>query len=80
MQIKFDAGFQHQAHDGKENEVLGVSIDANFVNRFRAILNWVDMGDTVDTNYSLDDGSDFEEVFMGIGLAYIVSARKPLMG
>ena len=72
VQIGLGVGYQHRAHDGTENEVIGVSLDADFNNGFRAILNWVDMGDTVDTNYSLDNGSDFEEVFMGIGLAYIM--------
>ena len=72
VQLGLGVGYQNRAHDGEENEVRGVSLDADFDNGFRAILNWVDMGDTVDPIYSRDDGSEFEEVFMGFGLAYMV--------
>ena len=36
------------SYTDKHNEALGVSLDAKFNNGFRAILNWVDMGDSPD--------------------------------
>ena len=72
VQLGLGVGYQHRAHDGTENEVIGISLDANFDNGFRAILNWVDMGDTPDSVYSQDTGSELEEVFTGIGLAYVM--------
>ena len=35
-------------YDGTHDDALGFSLDAKFGNGFRAILNWVDMGDSAD--------------------------------
>ena len=56
-------GWSQLGHGGKDNDALGISLDADFGNGFRAILNWVDMGD------SPDHEKDFAQwrVFEGAG-------------
>ena len=65
MELGFGIGYSQLGHDRKEDDAIGVSLDADFNNGFRAILNWVDMGDALNTN---GDG----EQYMGIGLGYTV--------
>ena len=55
MELGIGVGWSQLGHhrsqlgyDGKHDEALGISLDADFVNGFRAILNWVDMGDSPD--------------------------------
>ena len=48
-----------------QRDASGISLDAEFENGFRAILNWVDMGHSY-RNYN----PDWPETFEGIGLAY----------
>ena len=70
MELGLGVGYQQRASDGEENEALGVSLDANFSNGFRAILNWVDMGAPLGPEGNLDFGINDAEEFMGLGLAY----------
>ena len=53
-------GFTHYGHDTEEDTSTGVSLDADFNNGFRAILNRVDMGD------DNDSGDDAGEQCIGI--------------
>ena len=48
MQLGIGIGWSQRGHDGDKNEAMGVSLDADFGNGFRAILNWIDMGDSPD--------------------------------
>ena len=55
MEIGFGIGCTQLGHhhsqlgyDREDDDALGISLDANFGNGFRAILNWVDMGDSPD--------------------------------
>ena len=66
MELGIGLGFTHHGHDTKEDTATGVSFDADFNNGFRAILNWVDMGD------DNDSGDDAGEEYIGIGLGYTV--------
>ena len=66
MELGLGVGYSQLGHDRQENDAMGVSLDANFNNGFRAILNWVDMGD----NNDLDISTHNSEQFIGVGLAY----------
>ena len=55
MELDFGVGYTQLGHhrsqlgyDGEHDDALGFSLDAEFDNGFRAILNWVDMGDSPD--------------------------------
>ena len=65
MELGLGVGYSQLGHDGDENSAIGVSLDANFNNGFRAILNWVDMGDN--NRYLLDRAG---EKYIGVGLGY----------
>ena len=65
MELGLGIGYSQLGRDGEEDEAVGVSLDANFNNGFRVILNWVDMGDV---NTFLPRGVG--EQFIGIGLGY----------
>ena len=65
MELGVGVGYSQLGHDRKEDDSIGVSLDADFNNGFRAILNWVDMGD------ALNDNGNGEQ-YMGIGLGYTV--------
>ena len=54
-ELDFGIGYTQLGHhpsqpgyDGEHDDALGISLDADFGNGFRAILNWVDMGDSPD--------------------------------
>ena len=70
MELGIGVGYSQLGHDGhgrEEDDAMGVSLNANFNNGFRAILNWVDMGDSNEYN---SDG--FGEQYIGAGIGYIV--------
>ena len=48
MELGVGIGWSQLGYDGEDDEALGISLDAKFGNGFRAILNWVDMGDSPD--------------------------------
>ena len=48
MDLGFGIGWSQLGHDGEDDNALGASLDVEFGNGFRAILNWVDMGDSPD--------------------------------
>ena len=55
--------------DREDNDAIGFSLDANFNNGFRVILNWADMGDS-----NLADGGDsIAEKYVGVGLGYVLN-------
>ena len=75
MELGIGVGYSQLGHErNKEDDAIGVSLDANFNNGFRAILNWVDMGDAND--YSGYDAAGSRasagEQYIGIGLGYSV--------
>ena len=77
MELGLGVGYSQLGHldDNEEDSALGVSLDANFNNGFRAILNWVDMGDSVSEGGetrtdSIPIGDVWAEQYMGIGLGY----------
>ena len=91
MQLGLGVGYQQRNHEGApfhgprqivrdasvvlEDEAIGISLDANFDNGLRAILNWVDKGDTPGSYNPLPDGHPeniFTEVYKGIGIGYVV--------
>ena len=63
MELGFGIGYSQLVHDEEENDAVGVSLDANLDNGFRAILNWIDMGDGRDQD-------PFGEKYIGVGLGY----------
>ena len=67
MELGIGVGYSQLGHEREEDDALGVSLDANFNNGFRAILNWVDMGDN-------NGGTGFRnlagEQYIGVGLGY----------
>ena len=65
MELGLGLGYSQLGHDRKDDSAVGVSLDANFNNGFRAILNWVDLGDP--TGFGSSDAS---KQYMGIGLGY----------
>ena len=66
MELGIGIGYSQLGYeDNEENDALGVSLDANFNNGFRAILNWVDMGDS--------DDDIVAEQYVGVGLGYVVN-------
>ena len=65
---------QREAHDGNVGEVddaLGASLDAEFDNGFKIVLNWVDMGDSPEGLGGGFDNTNPEE-FTGLGLGYTI--------
>ena len=67
MELGLGVGYSQLGNDSaKDDAALGVSLDANFNNGFRAILNWVDLGDMAGD----DDTDDDAEQYMGLGLGY----------
>ena len=66
MELGIGVGYSQLGHEREEDDALGVSLDADFNNGFRAILNWVDMGDT----NGYDTTTSNEEQYIGIGLGY----------
>ena len=67
MELGLGVGYSQLGNEREEDDAMGVSLDADFNNGFRAILNWVDMGD----NNNLDNRS-FSEQYIGVGLGYTV--------
>ena len=65
MELGLGLGYTQLGKDGKEDDALGVSLDADFNNGFRAILNWVDMG-------ANENDNDQGEQYIGLGLGYTV--------
>ena len=65
MELGVGLGYTQLDKEGKEDDALGVSLDAHFNNGFRAILNWVDRGAA---NNTVDQG----EQYIGLGLGYTV--------
>ena len=63
MELGVGLGYSQLVHDEVEDDAVGVSLDANFDNGFRAILNWVDMGDGRDID-------TLAEQYIGLGLGY----------
>ena len=68
MELGLGIGYQQRNIDGDEDGAVGVSLDANFNNGFRAILNWVDLGDS--PAHANAHNEDVAEEYMGIGLGY----------
>ena len=68
MELGFGLGYSKLNHEGEENYAIGASLDADFVNGFRAILNWVDMGDVNE-----HDNDGFDEQYIGVGIGYTVN-------
>ena len=66
MELGVGLGYTQLGKEGKEDDAIGVSLDADFNNGFRAILNWVDMGAANNTD---DNG----EQYIGVGLGYTVN-------
>ena len=60
-------GYSQLALDVNEDDAIGVSLDADFDNGFRAILNWIDMGDA--------GSRDVDEQYIGVGLGYAMDAK-----
>ena len=71
MDLGLGLGYAQLAHERKDNDAVGVSLDANFKNGFRAILNWVDMGDSYE-NYAVRRLRQTREQYIGVGLGYAV--------
>ena len=69
MELGLGVGYSQLGHDGEEDSAIGVSLDANFTNGIRAILNWVDMGDV---NQLPTDPDPVGENYVGVGLGYTV--------
>ena len=67
MELGLGVGYTQLGHDGKEDDAVGVSLDASFSNGFRAILNWVEMGDT-----NISDQVPVGEQHIGVGLGYTI--------
>ena len=68
MELGIGIGYSQLGYEQEEDDALGVSLDADFNNGFRAILNWVDMGDSHDA----DGGFTGDEQYIGVGLGYIL--------
>ena len=60
-------GDSQLGHDRKEDAAIGVSLDANFNNGFRAILNWGDMGDNVTGILGVLNDQGTSEQYIGVG-------------